>query len=75
MTGRHRSQERRLVPGGRDLPTGSAIGPVTQATDLQIICVFKHNPAGDKYIEAMADFNGKLSGLCHGDSFVSERQG
>ena len=39
------------------------IGPVTQPTDLQIICVFKHNPAGDKYIEAMQDFNDKLHHL------------
>src|ERR1700760_2842332 len=36
------------------------IGPVTQATDLQIICVLKHDPAGDKYIEAMNDLNHKL---------------
>jgi Cytosol aminopeptidase family, N-terminal domain len=39
------------------------IGPVTQTTDLQIICVLKHDPAGDKYIEAMQDFNEKLGGL------------
>lgn len=36
------------------------IGPVTQSTDLQIICVLKHDPAGDKYIEAMSDLNQKL---------------
>ena len=36
------------------------IGPVTQSTDLQIICVLKHDPAGDKYIEAMDDLNRKL---------------
>ena len=39
------------------------IGPVTQATDLQVICVLKHDPRGDKYIEAMADLNAKLGGL------------
>ena len=39
------------------------IGPVTQATDLQVICILKHDPAGDKYIEAMQDLNGKLKGL------------
>lgn len=39
------------------------IGPVTQTTDLQVICVLKHDPAGDKYIEAMSDFNDKLGGL------------
>ena len=42
------------------------IGPVTQTTDLQIICVLKHDPAGDKYIEAMDDFNQKLHGLLSG---------
>ena len=30
------------------------IGPVTQVTDLQIVCVFKHKPGGDMLIEAMA---------------------
>jgi hypothetical protein len=39
------------------------IGPVTQTTDLQIICVLKHDPTGDKYIEAMKDFNDHLGGL------------
>jgi hypothetical protein len=39
------------------------IGPVTQTTDLQVICVLKHDPAGDKYIEAMKDFNTRLGGL------------
>jgi hypothetical protein len=39
------------------------IGPVTQTTDLQIICVLKHDPAGDKYIEAIDDFNQKLHQL------------
>src|SRR5258705_2886516 len=39
------------------------IGPVTQTTDLQIICLLQHNPAGDHYIEAMQDFNDKLGGV------------
>jgi hypothetical protein len=39
------------------------IGPVTQTTDLQIICVLKHDPAGDQYIQAMKDLNDKLGGL------------
>ena len=39
------------------------IGPVTESTDLQIICVLKHEPAGDTYIDAMKDFNGKIGGL------------
>jgi hypothetical protein len=39
------------------------IGPVTQTTDLQVICVLQHDPAGDQYIEAMSDFNSKLGGL------------
>jgi len=42
------------------------IGPVTQTTDLQIICILKHDPAGDKYIEAMDDFNQKLHGFLSG---------
>jgi Cytosol aminopeptidase family, N-terminal domain len=42
------------------------IGPVTQTTDLQILCILKHDPAGDKYIEAMNDFNTKLHGLFSG---------
>ena len=39
------------------------IGPVTQTTDLQIVCMLKHDPAGDKYIDAVRDFNDKLKGL------------
>jgi hypothetical protein len=39
------------------------IGPVTQTTNLQIITLLKHNPTGDKYIEAMQDFNDKQGGL------------
>ncbi len=35
------------------------IGPVTQTTDLQIITILKHEAKGDKYIEAMQDFNDK----------------
>ncbi len=51
-----------------ETPSGIAlsvkqIGPVTQVTDLQIICVLKHSPAGDQYIEAMQDFNDKQGGL------------
>ncbi|MGC4033230.1 MAG: M17 family peptidase N-terminal domain-containing protein [Tepidisphaeraceae bacterium] len=42
------------------------IGPVTQTTSLQIICVLEHIPAGDRYIEAMADFNDKLGGILSG---------
>jgi hypothetical protein len=39
------------------------IGLVTQATDLQIICVLKHDPAGDKYIDAMKDLDARLGGV------------
>jgi hypothetical protein len=51
-----------------DAPSGlqvtvKMIGPVTQTTDLQIICILKHDPAGDQYIEAMKDLNAKLGGL------------
>jgi len=42
------------------------IGPITQTTDLQIICILKHDPAGDKYIEAIEDFNQKLHRLLSG---------
>jgi hypothetical protein len=52
------------------------IGPVTEQTDLQIVCILQHNPAGDKYIDAMRDLNDKLGGLLsnlldHGD-FLAE---
>lgn len=50
------------VPGGLALSL-KQIGPVTQTTDLQILCVLKHDPSGDKYIEAMQDFNDKQGGL------------
>lgn len=39
------------------------VGPYAAQTDLQIVCAFKHNPAGDKYIEAFQDFDDKLRGL------------
>src|SRR5262249_47928063 len=52
------------VSAPRDVTvTVKMIGPVTQTTDLQILCLLKHNPAGDHYIEAMQDFNDKLGGL------------
>jgi hypothetical protein len=52
------------VSAPRDVKlTVKMIGPVTQTTDLQIICLLKHKPAGDKYIEAMQDFNDKLGGV------------
>src|SRR5438128_10552907 len=48
------------VPAPRDVKvTVKMIGPVTQTTDLQIICLLKHNPAGDQYIEAMRIGNSK----------------
>jgi hypothetical protein len=42
------------------------IGPVTQTTDLQVICMLEHDPAGDKYMEAMDEFNQKLHGFLSG---------
>jgi hypothetical protein len=42
--------------------TVKEIGPVTQTTDLQIICAIKHG-SNDKYIEAMQDFNDKQGGF------------
>jgi hypothetical protein len=55
-------EQRMDAPNGMRISV-KMIGPVTQTTDLQIICVLKHDPSGDKYIEAMADFNDKLGGL------------
>src|SRR5271169_4868059 len=51
-----------------DAPHGQTIslkmiGPATQSTDLQIICILKHDPSGDKYIDAMKDLNDKLGSL------------
>ena len=37
--------------------------PYAQATDLQIICVFKHKASGDPYIAAMKVLDDKLGGL------------
>ncbi len=39
------------------------IGPVTQGTDLQVLCILRHVPSGDRYAEAMDDLNAKLGGL------------
>jgi hypothetical protein len=54
-----------------DAPNGQTIsikmiGPVTQTTNLQIICILKHDPSGDKYLEAMVDFNKRLHSLLSG---------
>ena len=51
-----------------DAPHGMKISvkmaaPYAQATDLQIICVFKHKASGDTYIAAMKDLDDKLGGL------------
>lgn len=52
------------------------VSPTAAQCDLQIICVFKHNQAGDKYVEAMQDFDDKLgkivSGLRNRGEFVGE---
>jgi hypothetical protein len=53
------------APNGQNISV-KMIGPVTQTTDLQIICILKHDPSGDKYIEAMDDFNKKLHNLLSG---------
>ena len=41
------------------------IGPAGQATDLQVICVLKHDPApgADKYAGAMTELNDRLGGM------------
>src|SRR5437762_11644533 len=50
--------------GPNDLKiTVRMVAPYSADTDLQIVCAFKHNPAGDKYIEAFKDFDDKLAGL------------
>lgn len=50
--------------GPNDLKvTVRMVAPYAVQTDLQIVCAFKHNPAGDKYIEAFQDFDDKLRGL------------
>ncbi len=50
--------------GPNDLKiTVRMVAPYAAPTDLQIVCAFKHNPAGDKYIEAFQDFDDKLRGL------------
>lgn len=50
------------APNGLKL-TVRMVAPYAAKTDLQIVCAFKHNSAGDKYIEAFQDFDDKLSGL------------
>jgi len=58
------SPAEKSVPGPHGLRIAvKMIGPVTQITDLQIICILKHDPSGDKYIDAMRDLNDKLGGL------------
>ncbi|MBS2040661.1 peptidase M17 [bacterium] len=56
--------------------TVQMVSPTAAECDLQIICVFKHNPAGDKYIEAMQEFDDKLghlvSELRNNGQFVGE---
>src|SRR4051794_37537402 len=53
-----------------------AVGPYMQATDLQIICLFKHKPNGDTYQgaakETDAHLNGILSALRNRGEFVGE---
>jgi len=39
------------------------VGPYTEAADLQIVCLFKHKPAGDTYEGAAKDTDAHLGGL------------
>jgi hypothetical protein len=52
------------------------IGPYSEATDLQIICLFKHKPSADTYQGAAKDtdqhLHGLLSALRNRDEFVGE---
>ena len=53
-----------VIEGGHGLQlTVQMVSPTAAECDLQIVCVFKHNPAGDKYIEAMQDFDDQLGHL------------
>lgn len=50
--------------GANDLKvTVRMVAPYAAQADLQIICLFKHNPAGDKYVASMKDFDEKVGGL------------
>jgi hypothetical protein len=46
--------------------TVKMIGPTAQATDLQVLCILEHDPAGDTYVEAMRDLDDRLGGLLSG---------
>src|SRR5258706_6616714 len=52
------------------------VGPYMEATDLQIICLFKHKSSGDTYQGAAKDtdahLNGLLSALRNRGEFVGE---
>lgn len=52
------------------------VGPYSEAADLQIICLFKHKPAGDTYQGAAKDtdahLGGVLSALRNRGEFVGE---
>jgi hypothetical protein len=39
------------------------VAPYDQTTPLQIVCVFKHKPGGDTYVESMKVFDDKLGGI------------
>jgi len=39
------------------------VGPYSEAADLQIICLFKHKPAGDTYQGAAKDTDAHLGGI------------
>ena len=39
------------------------VGPYMEATDLQVICLFKHKPTGDTYQGAAKDTDAHLGGL------------
>jgi hypothetical protein len=58
-----RPPEKSVVAPHSQTISVKSITPVAQPTDLQIFCIVKHNPAGDKYIDAMAVLDQKLHGL------------
>ena len=52
------------VSAPRDVTvTVKMIGPVTQTTDLHIICLLQHTPVGDTYIATMQDFTATHGGV------------
>ena len=61
--GEAKAPEKRFETSGGLALSVKQIGPVTQTTELQILCILKHESGQDRYLEAMQDFNDKQGGL------------